>query len=261
MTSLGSGACIFLAITINNWGTTRRPRKLEEGLQRLVALRDHPDRNATVNFSQSGKEHTAMAMHKNAGAKSKGPCTNLPERTVASRLGMMPLKVWNVTGRSWHTKEASTTQSFGILNETLLYALNSIWPRKSTFLVRSKLPRLISRYTYNWIAQFEICLNMSATWFKTILPRNGNFLARSTWKLHRIRWRNTCTTLVVITIHCGMLVIRGVVLYCSKVHQKQDWKNGRLSHKVMCPLLKRWCHTKKKMSEDECDELFSDFFD
>jgi len=31
-----------------------------------------------------------------------------------------------------------------------------------------------------------------------------------------------------------------VVDYCSEAHQTIDWKRERLSHKVMCPFLKRY---------------------
>jgi len=56
-----------------------------------------------------------------------------------------------------------------------------------------------------------------------------------------------------------------VARYCSRDHSIQAWKKGRLCHKVMCPLLKRW----RKITEGKgtttrtelCDELFNDFFE
>jgi len=52
-----------------------------------------------------------------------------------------------------------------------------------------------------------------------------------------------------------------VARYCNSAHSIHAWKKGRLYHKVMCPLLKRW----RKIMEGEGaitevrDELFNDF--
>jgi rubrerythrin len=54
-----------------------------------------------------------------------------------------------------------------------------------------------------------------------------------------------------------------VARYCSQAHSIQAWKKGRLCHKVMCPLLKRWRKiTEGKGTTTEVrDELFNDFFE
>jgi len=50
--------------------------------------------------------------------------------------------------------------------------------------------------------------------------------------------------------------------YCSRAHQEQAWKRGRLCHKVMCPLLNRWRRLKKgKVTDDSSRTLFGNFFE
>ena len=54
-----------------------------------------------------------------------------------------------------------------------------------------------------------------------------------------------------------------VALYCDSEHQKMTWKNERLCHKVLCPLLGFWRKARKKkdgMSEDRCESVFRTFF-
>jgi len=53
-----------------------------------------------------------------------------------------------------------------------------------------------------------------------------------------------------------------VVRYCNQGHQRQAWKKGRLYHKVMCPLLRRWRRVQKgTYSNDSCNAIFNDFFE
>jgi len=54
-----------------------------------------------------------------------------------------------------------------------------------------------------------------------------------------------------------------VARYCSQAHSVQAWKKGRLCHKVMCPLLKRWRKITegKYITTELCDELFNNFFE
>jgi len=54
-----------------------------------------------------------------------------------------------------------------------------------------------------------------------------------------------------------------VARYCSQAHSVHAWKKGRLCHKVMCPLLKRWRKfTESKGTTTElCDKVFNDFFE
>ena len=54
-----------------------------------------------------------------------------------------------------------------------------------------------------------------------------------------------------------------VARYCSRDHSIKAWKKGRLCHKVMCPLSKRWLKIKpgKGTTTELCDELFNDFFE
>jgi len=50
-----------------------------------------------------------------------------------------------------------------------------------------------------------------------------------------------------------------VALYCDSEHQKMSWKNERICHKVLCPLLGFWRKARKKkyiMSEDRCESVF-----
>ena len=53
-----------------------------------------------------------------------------------------------------------------------------------------------------------------------------------------------------------------VAHYCCRPHQKQTWKKGRLCHRAMCPLFKRWRRVKKgKDTAESCIDLFNNFFD
>ena len=53
-----------------------------------------------------------------------------------------------------------------------------------------------------------------------------------------------------------------VAEYCSRAHQKQAWKKGRLCHKVICPLQNHWRRVKKgKDTAESCDSLFNEFFE
>jgi hypothetical protein len=55
-----------------------------------------------------------------------------------------------------------------------------------------------------------------------------------------------------------------VVDYCSEAHQTLAWRRGRLSHKVMCPFLKRYRlvakaenqHIDTESFEDICKDFF-----
>ena len=52
-----------------------------------------------------------------------------------------------------------------------------------------------------------------------------------------------------------------VARYCSQDHQRRAWKKGRLCHKVMCPLLKRWRRLQKgNYTTDSRNAIFNDFF-
>jgi tetratricopeptide (TPR) repeat protein len=52
-----------------------------------------------------------------------------------------------------------------------------------------------------------------------------------------------------------------VARYCSQDHQRRAWKKGRLCHKVMCPLLKRWRRLQKgRYTTDSRNAIFNDFF-
>ena len=53
-----------------------------------------------------------------------------------------------------------------------------------------------------------------------------------------------------------------VARYCIQTHQIYAWKRGRLSHKVMCPLLTRWRKAKVKEGKDNvesCNAICNDF--
>jgi len=53
-----------------------------------------------------------------------------------------------------------------------------------------------------------------------------------------------------------------VAHYCSRSHQKQSWKKGRICHKDICPLLNRWRRVKKgKDNSESCKPLFREFFE
>jgi len=53
-----------------------------------------------------------------------------------------------------------------------------------------------------------------------------------------------------------------VARYCSQDHSIQSWKKGRLCHKVMCPLFKRWRKMQLgKNNAESCDEILNDFFE
>ena len=61
-----------------------------------------------------------------------------------------------------------------------------------------------------------------------------------------------------------------VASYCGRKHQKMTWKNERICHRVLCPLLGYWRIAKKKQkkhkeltNEDrfECVRVFETFFE
>jgi tetratricopeptide (TPR) repeat protein len=56
-----------------------------------------------------------------------------------------------------------------------------------------------------------------------------------------------------------------VVDYCSEAHQTLAWRRGRLSHKVMCPFLKRYrlvAKAKKQHIDTESyEDIYKDFFE
>jgi len=49
-----------------------------------------------------------------------------------------------------------------------------------------------------------------------------------------------------------------VVDYCSEAHQTLAWRSGRLSHKVMCPFLKRYRLVAKAKNRIDTEPLFED---
>ena len=62
----------------------------------------------------------------------------------------------------------------------------------------------------------------------------------------------------------------GVASYCDRRHQKMTWKNERICHRVLCPLLGYWRVSKKKQkkrhgftNEDrrKCEKVFDTFFE
>ena len=44
-----------------------------------------------------------------------------------------------------------------------------------------------------------------------------------------------------------------VASYCGRKHQKMTWKNERICHRVLCPLLGYWCMAKKGKQRKESD--------
>jgi hypothetical protein len=55
-----------------------------------------------------------------------------------------------------------------------------------------------------------------------------------------------------------------VVDYCSEAHQTLAWRRGRLSHKVMCPFLKRYrlvAKAEKYIDTDSFEDICKDFFE
>ena len=55
-----------------------------------------------------------------------------------------------------------------------------------------------------------------------------------------------------------------VARYCSRAHQEQAWKRGRICHEDMCPLLNRWRKMKDEGTADDvesCNAIFNDFFE
>ena len=61
-----------------------------------------------------------------------------------------------------------------------------------------------------------------------------------------------------------------VASYCGRKHQKMTWKNERICHKVLCPLLGYWRMAQKKQkkhkghtSEERCEyeRVFDTFFE
>ena len=73
----------------------------------------------------------------------------------------------------------------------------------------------------------------------------------------------TCHQICEKDAHMEKCSVCKVARYCSLAHSIQAWKQGRLCHKVMCPLLKRW----RKITEgtgttaELCDELFNKCFE
>jgi len=68
----------------------------------------------------------------------------------------------------------------------------------------------------------------------------------------------SCAKDETMMVCVGCLVTR----YCSQAHQRRAWKKGRLCHKVMCPLLKRWRRLQKgEYTTDSCNTIFNDFFE
>jgi hypothetical protein len=55
-----------------------------------------------------------------------------------------------------------------------------------------------------------------------------------------------------------------VVDYCSEAHQTLAWRRGRLSHKVMCPFLKRYrlvAKAKNHIDTEPYEDICKDFFE
>jgi len=55
-----------------------------------------------------------------------------------------------------------------------------------------------------------------------------------------------------------------VVDYCSEAHQTLAWRRGRLSHKVMCPFLKRYrlvAKAKNRIDTEPVEDIWKDFFE
>jgi len=68
----------------------------------------------------------------------------------------------------------------------------------------------------------------------------------------------SCAKDETMMVCVGCLVTR----YCSQAHQRRAWKKGRLCHKVMCPLLKRWRRLQNgEYTTDSCNAIFNDFFE
>jgi len=73
----------------------------------------------------------------------------------------------------------------------------------------------------------------------------------------------TCGQICEKDAHMEKCSVCKVARYCSQAHSIQAWKKGRLCHKVLCPLLKRW----RKLTEGQdattelSDKLFSNFFE
>ena len=55
-----------------------------------------------------------------------------------------------------------------------------------------------------------------------------------------------------------------VVDYCSEAHQTLEWRRGRLSHKVMCPFLKRYrlvVKAENRIDAEPVEDICKDFFE
>jgi len=52
-----------------------------------------------------------------------------------------------------------------------------------------------------------------------------------------------------------------VVEYCCKAHQKLDWRTELVSHKVLCPFLKRWRIAAKSKRRKGVERICEDFFE
>ena len=55
-----------------------------------------------------------------------------------------------------------------------------------------------------------------------------------------------------------------VVDYCSLAHQTLAWRRGRLSHKVMCPFLKRYrlvAKVENRIDTESVEDICKDFFE
>jgi len=73
----------------------------------------------------------------------------------------------------------------------------------------------------------------------------------------------TCHQICAKDAHMEKCSVCKVARYCSRDHSIQAWKKGRLCHKVVCPLLKRWRKITdgKDATTELCEELFNDFFE
>jgi len=72
----------------------------------------------------------------------------------------------------------------------------------------------------------------------------------------------TCHQACPKDAHMEKCSVCKVARYCSRSHSIQAWQKGRLCHKTMCPLLKRWRKLQVgKYSNDSCSAIFNDFFE
>ena len=52
--------------------------------------------------------------------------------------------------------------------------------------------------------------------------------------------------------------------YCSEAHLTRAWRRGRLSHKVMCPFLRRWrraANAENSIETESFENICNDFFE